>query len=453
MLDPASIATDRTIWAVPDAPQGTAGTGSRESPLRLGGNLDAVAGLLGASARLNLLPGVYSTLGLLHPATFVVDAPLGEVTWRLPNNAIKALNYPHVRMLQAKDGWASFVSVTGVVFDGNWSNQPGIQSKNFKIEPVVLQSLQAVVKGCTVRNWGSVGDPATKYFLETFPLSVTTLASGDPGKYLGIYIGLQNSERTPTRAEIIGNLVELPNFVGGGYCTGIFVRTNMGVSAGDRQPMGTRTTDAALVRGNRVIVPGGICYGAGGTKENQGTLGDWGVERTVFEDNDAEGKCELNIDSGRLIDVVYRNNRSRVSQGPNVTPDVEGDRLEFSGNTINIGEPFQNPILGHAEAQWGIRCQRVKNIKCTDNTIIVPPGFNGQVFDGFQPGPGNVTVQSGSDSAALNEAVAQVKTLIAELDEARKDILETTVEVRKLDARNIELKQRLASAADILTRP
>jgi len=267
MLDPDSIKTAQEIWAVPDGITNKSGSGTKDDPYRLGGYLDYLTAWIGNSARVHLAPGVYGMREFLFPDTWLLDAPAGDVTLKLADNA--APREGHWRMMRAKNGWASFVSISGIIFDGNWKNQPGIKTKNFKIEPMTIRALQTRIQGCTVRNWGSCGD-GVNYFLEAMPLNATTVASGDPALYIPGKRGYEKVELTPSRIEILDNVVELPNFVGGGYCTGIFVRTNMGTDSGDRQPMETRTTEAALVRGNMVNVPGGICYGGGGTKETLG---------------------------------------------------------------------------------------------------------------------------------------------------------------------------------------
>jgi len=422
MLTEHAIVTDRELWVVADGQPGVLWNGTKDSPLRLSGTLDALAPVIGQRARVHFAPGEYLTRGFALPKTVIWDAPDGDVTIKLRDNATDGLGYPHVRLVTDNGKWCDFVSLDGITFDGNWENQAGSQSGNFKIEPVVINTLQGRVSNCTVRNFGSSARDYGKLGLEAFPLSLATVANGDPQFYDLRYAAIQ--ELHPTRLEILDNLVELPHFAGGGYCTGIAVRTNVGMDAGDRQPMGTRTTQAALVRGNRVNVPGGICYGCAH------------VEQSVFERNWGTGKCAFVLDTGRGLSVTVRQNVFQdVSQGPIIAPSGNGERIAVDDNLIMLGAPFWNAVLAVFEPQWGIKGRFITSSSANRNTIMTPAGWFGIALDGIAGDANGIST--------INGTAVDVAPLRIEIETLKEAVASRDISISKL-------RQKIAAAATML---
>jgi len=400
MIDPSSIAVGKELWAVPDGPS-LAGAGTKTIPFRLGGNLDLLVPMFGPSVRLHLAPGLYRTRGFKLPATFIGgDDGVRDVTIILADNAVPGQS---VLRMFADANWNRYFCISGWALDRNWSNQAGSQTGNFKIELIGVQTVIGRVAGCEWRNWGcAAGDYPADRKLECFAAWMSSFSSGDLALYDRQYDTLKLTEPSPTRLEFLANVIDPGTWTGGGYGDGLFVQTSQSAALGDRQPFGTRTTQAALIRGNRASVPGGIAFGAVG-------LHGGGVEQTEFSENDAtDSKCALNIDTGRLSKVTIRNNRwMNVAQGPNVTPDGNGDALDVSGNVTLFSKPFGQ------EAQWGIRTLRTSNQSSNRNLFILPSEFQGTLFDGITPGIGNLTqplIDGGTNQGEIDGALARAVT-------------------------------------------
>ena len=426
MIDEASIKTDREIWAVADDPSTGTTDGSKDRPSRLGGNLSTFLAGLGPSVRLHLGPGEYRTNGNVLPKTFILDAPEGGVTIKLWDNATTAHGFPHVRMFEDNQ-WSNFVCISGITFDGNWEGQgAALFNGNFKIEPLCFQSVQAKIQNCTVRNYGcNASDYGPENKLECFPLTLKTFANGDREFLDPRYA---NIIEPTTRLEILDNLVEQPHFVSGGYSSGINLQTNLGMDAGDRQPIGTRTTEAALVRGNRVYVPGGICYGCAFT------------ESAVFEDNDGIGKCGWNLDTFEGRNITVRNNHFLgVNQGINVAPSGNGRNIRVEGNVILLDGPFWNAVLGKSEDSWGIRGRFLSSSAAHRNLIFHPAVWPGIAIDGMT-GAGNV-VRSLASAGVSQDEYDRLNTAFGELVE--KLVIK--------DATSVRMREQVSEAAKILT--
>jgi hypothetical protein len=419
MIDVQSIPTERELWAVTDAAGGhnETGYGAKDNPLRLGGDFNAVESFLGDSVRLHLAAGEYRTRGLVNTGTLILDGEPGTVI-KLRDNCIDGENFPAVRMFTDGGLWADIFCLVGVTLDGNWRNQPGSQSGNFKIEPVSVQTLVGRVANCTFRGWGCASaDYPTNNKLEAFPCSLTTFANGDKNLYYPAYANV--SEPT-TRLEILDNVIEFGTFRDGGYCTAAFVRTSLGESSGDRQPAGTRTTEAALIRGNRISVPGGIA------------LGGAHLDEVTFERNDVAGKCAFNLDTGGGWGVIIRNNRAfGVAQGPTLTPS-SGLDIWIENNLMEMGEPFFNPVLGALEEAWGIRLAPGMDCTVIRNTVVASNSWPGQAFSGFDDDDSNRFVRfvggAGSGSA---EDLARWTALEAQL---RGDLAKAAARAESLES-------------------
>lgn len=440
MIDPASIKCDRELWASSD-PASITGNGSKDSPMRTGGNFDLLMPVIGQSCRLHLYPGIYSTTQWNNPATFILDdGGRGGVTIRQADNS-PGRSGPHIRMFGSADQWSRYFMMSGITLDGNWKNQAGSRTGNFKLEPLAVQTIIGQYSNCRITNWGCAsGDYQVNNKLEAFPLRFDTFASGDTALYDPRYQAQKTSEPWPTRVEILDCVVDPGIFVGGGYATELFfqtaqgfVSTPQGPAPVDRQPFGTRTTEAALARGNRLSCPGGIAMGAGGLRGG-------GVEQVTFENNDVfDTKCGVNIDTGRLSKVTLRNNRFiNVSQGPNITPDGNGDGLEIVGNTIHIGDPFLNTILGRNELQWGVNVANTTAAVGRKNIIFLPSGIpitSGMILWTDQ---GNVVVPIGSTQTDQSTNLARISDL------------ETSV--RSLTAKNASLVKAIQDARTVLAQ-
>lgn len=418
MIDEQSIPTERELWAVADAPvNGVAGNGTKESPLRCAGDFNAVEPFLGPSVRLHLGAGEYRTRGIELPKTFILYGAPGT-TIKLRDNCVDAIGFSAVRLFTDGGDWSNVFAIDGVTLDGNWENQPGIRTGNFKIEPVSVQAIVGKVSRCTFRNWGCAsGEYPADNKLEAFPCSLTTFANGDREKYYPSYANI--SEPT-TRLEILDNNIEEGTFRDGGYCTAAFVRTSMGESAGDRQPAGTRTTEAALVRGNRISVPGGIA------------LGGAHLDAATFEDNDVTGKCAFNLDTGGGWGVTIRNNRAfGVAQGPNLTPS-SGSNIRIENNFLEMDEPFFNTVLGALEDAWGIRLTPGMDCIVERNTVLASNAWPGQAFSGFSAQDSNRFVRfAGGAAGGSREDLARWTALEAQL---RGDLAKAAARAASLES-------------------
>ena len=433
MIDPNSFSVDKTIWACADATN-SHGNGSKTNPFRTGGDLDLL--VLGPSVRLRLLPGKYTTRGIAFGKVFILDADSKDVTITLL--PVPAATPAVSRMFCDWGNWCSFVSIRNVTLDGNYLNHPGSQTGNFKVEPISVQTIIGEVSNVTIRNFGAAAKDYGLLGLECFPLSLTTFASGDRAIYDPRYSNI--NELTPSRLEITGCTVEKPHFTDGGYCTGIFVKASLGMDKGDRQKFGTRSSQAVLVCGNTVNVPGGICYGAAN------------VEKTTFVDNTGIGKCAFNLDTGVADKLDILNNRfPDVSQGLNLCPDSGGSRIKADGNTIVITSPFYNKVTNKFEDQWGIKAGMVGMSSASKNTFIVPSDWSesdSRVMSGIK-GIGNITqhAQSNTPVITMPTDTSKINELEAKLSEV---LLSSATKIAELQKLNEKLVTELAFLSAIL---
>ena len=334
---------DREVWLAPDRPIHTIGNGTQADPFNcLGKRIEDIIAPLGKSVRVNLASGRYSTHGFRVPNRFMLSGsgPETEIVFASAS-AKQNFNYPQVRMF-ADSGWSNLFVIQDVTLDGNIQVQPEFPTYGrFKIEPVSALVTKGLLLRITIKNWGCNGADFGLAGFEAFPLSLETYSSGPPWNYDSIYRGLVNLKSDFTFLEISDCIVERGHFLNGGYCTGVFVKTNQ-PGQGDRQPYGVRETLAALVARNVVK----DCAGIG--------LGCAFSENVLFEDNRVENsKCGVNVDTGRCRNLSFiRNQFLGVSQGFNIVPAPDSGRIEVSRNVIALAESFFNPILKIVEPQY-----------------------------------------------------------------------------------------------------
>ena len=320
------------------------GNGSVMTPyVAVDGDLDPVFALIASGTTLHILAGNYTTKGWAVPASVaIIGSGMDQTIITLKSNAITAPFYPAIRMFSpAPNQWSTLFIAKDLTLDCNWSGQTtGLTLGNFKIEAIQVQCFRAKVENVRVRNFGADGTAYGLTGLECFPIALHTFSNGLPNMYDPIYTALIGNEPT-TFLEIVGCEVTDPHFVHGGYCTAIFVNTNQ-PGAGDRQVQGLRTTNAALVRGCYVSVPGGIAYGCAESEQVQ------------FEGNVAvDSKCGFNHDTGKAIHVRIAGNQFwNLSQGINFTPGAGSSDVEVTHNVFQIAGPFYNSVLGAMESSY-----------------------------------------------------------------------------------------------------
>lgn len=342
------------------------GDGSASRPLRcLGGDLDVIAGRLGAACRLVLKPGGYVTNGL--PAErLILDGQSRDTVLALKPNAVNPSREPsvarsHLRVIYHKT-WAHVLIVKNITLDGNFHKQDFIRNAdNFKIEPLAANVTIGKAENVRVINFGAAGK-LYAHGLEAFPLSLQTYCSGAPFQYFPAHRALIGKEAVSC-IEIRNCAVTGGHFMYGGYCTAIFVRTSFGADAGDRQPFGIRRGVAALIAENVVSVPGGIAYGLASS------------EQVTFVNNMAvRSKAAVNIDTGEIVGVRFRQNQFlECNQGIRIIPHPNSREVEISRNVLTLTEPYFNSVLGRAEPfyDFWIAEKHITGLKREDNYVQV----------------------------------------------------------------------------------
>jgi len=231
----------------------------------------------------------------------------------------------------------------GIEFNCNWDGQTEarrLNRGNFKLGAVCVRTWRGKIDSCTVKHFGCDGK-SLPIGNEVFPLRLETYTGGKPTEHYPAWASSLKTEPTPC-IQITKCSVTDPHFVDGGYCTAIFVKTSQ-PNAGDRLPLGVRTTRAAAVTLNRVVVPGGIAYGCAQSDD------------VFFEGNRCKDtKCAFNFDTGdlrnsRICDNAFFN----VSQGINL--EGSSNNVKIEGNTIEVGKPFFNPVTGLDEISYAVR--------------------------------------------------------------------------------------------------
>ena len=415
MIDTDAIRVDRELWAAPDGIGGMlSGDGSQSRPYRVpGGSLDALLPVLGTSCRIRMLTGEFNVRHFSPPQKTVLlhGAGVSATKINLPPNCTDGPFYPHIRMITDGGRYFTNFACTDMTIDGNWDAQP--VHPNLKIQALSIEACVAHLRNVEVVNCGANGTLSGDAGLEAMPISVQTFANGDRQHYFPSMAFLWGAEPT-TRLEVIDCRVRLSHFVKGGTETGIFIRTN---SPANRQPAGTRTTEAALVRGCSVISPGGICYGGAD------------LDMVTYEDNTGEGMCAFNADSLTANRTTIQNNRFfNCATGINVSPEHGGSGIRIDGNIVQLGGKFWNSVLRRFEPQWGIQLQRATGTG-SRNVILVPDVLGLTPLSGIE-GDNRVIVMGATDSGALAEAQAR--------------LAEATHQVGVLTAKNSDLQTKLS---------
>jgi hypothetical protein len=291
--------------------------------------------------------------------------------------------------------------------DCNWNGQKGLKG-NFKVDGIVVQTVRGKVDNVRVMNFGSDGGSYSDLGLECFPLSLWTFSNGSPFEYNSIYNSLIDKEAT-TFLEISECEVVMPFFVSGGYCSAIFIKTNY-PNAGDRQPVGKRTSISAIVRNCYANVPGGLGFGGAGS------------EMVIYEGNIAENcKAGFNFDTFKADRITIQGNQFiNCNQGINFTPNEGGNNIQINKNIFVVGDPFFNPILKAYEEFYAIRCLYLTNSSANDNIIIGKSSGGFKFLDGIAGSNntttiiGAATTNSNADIVALNSELNDTKNLLAD---------------------------------------
>lgn len=436
MIDPDSIPVEREIWAAPDGLAYLSGNGTKDKPYSIpGGDLDALLPLLGASCRLHLLAGEFVTRYFFHlPKTLLIHgAGMGVTTIKLADGATSGLYYPHVRMITDGGQFFTHFAATDLTLDGNWAGQP--EHPNLKVQALAIQACRAHVRNVEIINCGANGTANGNAGLEAMPISLQTFANGNRELYFPSMEFLWGTEPT-TRLEAIDCRVSLPHFVKGGTWTGIYIRTSL---PANRQPAGTRTTEAALVRGCTVVGSGGICFGGAD------------LDYVTFEDNTGEGMCAFNCDTLRADRVRIRNNRFfDCNTGINVSPSGNGQQVHIDGNFVQLGKPFWNAVMNRFEPQWGIQGKFLTKSRANRNTILVPDAWGFTPLSGID-GAINRIIETGTaeNSGALVQAKSEIAALKTEASRNLTAIADLNGRLSSMSSANqlvVEQSLRLQSA-------
>lgn len=384
------------------------GSGSKSDPLRaVNGRIDPLVPSFGPSCKVHLASGEYLTNGFMVPRDFILLGP-GKYSaiLKLEDNCTSNFGFPAVKML-ADNGWSNLFICKDLTLDCNWNGQPvATAGNNYKLDAIVVQCIRGKVESVRVMNFGANGKAYGTLGLECFPLSLWTVSNGDPFQYDPIYNGKKGTE-DQTYLEISECEVIQPHFVYGGYCSAIFVKTSY-PQAGDRQPMGVRTSRAATVKNNYVNVPGGIAYGSAQS------------EMVVFEGNIArDSKCGFNLDTGAADRIsILGNQFLNCSQGISFVPENGGNKITIDDNLFLMGQKFFNPILQQYENWYAVNASRLTGSSANRNTVIGPDDpllyFLGSGITGF----GNVRIPIGgvtnqADIDALKATVATLNNQLA----------------------------------------
>jgi len=305
-----------------------------------------------------LAPGNYHTSGIWIPEhlALIAEEP-GTVKIKFTPNSPTDPNLPQII---ARNSHAMLFYAYGIDFDCNWESWEERRKEangNFKLGAISLRAWQMKVDSCTIRNFGADGSAYKDQGSEVFPLMGQSYSGPGPGEQL-----------PEPGIEICNCTIKDPHFMSGGYCTAIHAQTNQ-TGAGDRFPIGQRTTIAAHIHHNTIRVPGGIGLGAGGT--------GGGTEQALFEHNDVKGKTLFNADTGKVYHLIIRDNKFEGSQGVNLTAGVCED-CHIVSNSITITEPFYNQVLEKDEAQWAVRIANNRGTVVNDNKIISSYGKEAQ---------------------------------------------------------------------------
>lgn len=363
---------DHEIWLTPGD---GGGDGTQKNPFRTRSITKHAA--YSKSLRMNLMPGEFHTAGFSAPPRFHLRGYGARVA--LKSTPDERVSGPHACMIRS-NGWSEIFAVEGVTLDGQARKlideleaaQPR-HVGNVKVELVSVKTTVGFARSVKVQNFGSSAAAYLKLGfennagLEAFPLCMWTYAGGPPWTYPATYQSLVRPE-DQTYLEITDCDVTDGVFRGGGYCTAIFVRTNQ-AGAGDRMPVGARTTTAALVVGNRVHdIADGIAYGCADS------------EAVEFIGNVAlDVKCGFNFDTGVVNGLTLRANQFiRVNQGANLQGTAL-TRLVRENNLIVLKEPYFNVLRGCEEGSYfyNLHHDRLHATNPTDIcSVAVPPVMN-----------------------------------------------------------------------------
>ena len=408
------------------------GSGTKTDPYRaVAGNIDSFVSFLGDSCKVHLLAGNYTTKGFKVPKNFILLGAGKDSTFlKLVDNVGKGnFNYPHLRML-VDNGWSNLFIVKDITLDGNWTGQSEAETNgNFKIEPIVVQTIRGKVENVRVTNFGSNAKDYGNVGLECFPLCLLTFSNGEPFKYPSAYAGLISKE-DQTYIEISECEAINSFFSHGGYCTAIFTRTNF-VGAGDRQSIGVRNTRAATIKNNYVSVPGGIAYGGASS------------EMVVFEGNVAENcKCGFNFDTYHADRIKIINNQFiNCNQGINFAPSGGGKDVIIDRNIFTVGKQFFNTVLGTYEEFYAIKARYCSNTTANNNYVLGPSDANFKFLDGVS-GSNNTVIKTGAGSGGIDNSVAMTDLMNQNID-LKNQISNFTAQTTQLNQEKTALTNSL----------
>jgi len=433
-LNPTMTLPDGEIWLSAAVVYGASGpAGSRTNPIV---STD-ISNYVLRNRVLKLMPGSYTTEGFPLPnGDYAIIAPEGFVSIKLKASAYSAMGYHFSENMGVKS-----LYLYNLTLDCDWDGNATARKAhagNYKLGGVSVRAWQGKIERCNVKNFGCDGASLGDLGNEVFPLRLETYAGGPPyDQYVGWAAGLKG-ESVPC-VEIRGCKVIQPHFENGGYCTAIFVRTCQ-PNAGDRLPMGVRTTPAALVLDNTVEVPGGIAYGCAES------------DNALFIKNDAHlCKCAFNFDTGSAFNVQLRENKfTPLNQGINFTGASRD--VQILSNRIECTSEFFNAKLNRTEPTFTVRLKNNTSTVVDANNITTAKGLPQAV-------EGSYTGTNSFNSLGLPPAAADtlVTALKVQLDGLKSEI--TNLKVQLTDAGTIEaqlvgenhlLKQNYAKQAAVL---
>jgi hypothetical protein len=342
--------TDKKIYITTGSIAG--GDGTLTNPyIAVNGDIDPLKTYFGTSCEIFLSNGTFFTSGIHAPTRFILNGKgIDSTVLKLKDNTVYQNKYfPHIRVI-SDNYWCELFVVKNLTIDCNWQKQPfatDVKTNNYKIEAITVRVIQGLVNKVRVTNFGCNAKGYGQTGLEAFPIGLTTFTNGTPYKYYSQYLYLKDKEPI-TYTEISECIVDNGFFIGGGYCTAIFIRSNM-PNEGDRQPFGTRDTLAGVVENNYVNVPGGIAYGAAIS------------EQILFKNNIAyDCHAGFNFDTGESQNIeITKNQFLDVHVGINFTPSPNSKNIKITNNVITLTECFYNKVLNDIQPSVGIKISNI----------------------------------------------------------------------------------------------
>ena len=426
-LNPTMTLPDGELWLSAAVVFGASGpAGSRTNPVIT----TAIDSYVLRNRVLKLMSGSYTTEGFPLPnGDYAIIAPEGFVSIKLKASAYSAMGYHFSENMGVKS-----LYLYNLTLDCDWDGNATARKAhagNYKLGGVSVRAWQGKIERCNVKNFGCDGASLGDLGNEVFPLRLETYAGGPPyDQYVGWAAGLKG-ESVPC-VEIRGCKVIQPHFENGGYCTAIFVRTCQ-PNAGDRLPIGVRTTPAALVLDNTVEVPGGIAYGCAES------------DNALFIKNDAHlCKCAFNFDTGSAFNVQLRENKfAPLNQGINFTGASRD--VQILSNHIECTSEFFNAKLNRTEPTFTVRLKNNTSTVVDANNITTAKGLP-QAVEGSYTGTNSFNSLGLPPAAADPRELKALKTQLAEANRLKAQVEGENLKLRSQVNLGHELNGLLAQA-------